>query len=98
MAKHASEECQSKAESSPESPNELELMKEIQRLRKELEESKKEALFLKKQRHSLQRKSIRGLSIHPKISQHLWCTLAASKVQDCTQCLLQLPEKPEVRL
>lgn len=43
-----SEECQSKAESGPESSNELELMMEIQRLRKELEESKKKALFLKK--------------------------------------------------
>ena len=43
-----SKECQTKAESNPESPNELELMKENQRLRKELEEVKKEALFLKK--------------------------------------------------
>ena len=43
-----SEECQSKAQSTPDAPNELELMKENQRLRKELEEAKKEALFLKK--------------------------------------------------
>lgn len=43
-----SEECQFKAQSTPDAPNELELMKENQRLRKELEESKKEALFLKK--------------------------------------------------
>ena len=43
-----SKECQSKAQSTPDSPNELELMKENQRLRKELEEAKKEALFLKK--------------------------------------------------
>ena len=39
-------------------------MKENRRLRKELEESRKENLFLKKRRHSLQRKSIRGLSIY----------------------------------
>ena len=43
-----SKECQSKAQSTPNAPNELELMKENQRLRKELEEAKKEALFLKK--------------------------------------------------
>lgn len=43
-----SEECESKAQSTPSAPNELELMKENQRLRKELEEAKKEALFLKK--------------------------------------------------
>ncbi len=42
---------------------EYDAMKEILRLRKELEESKKENLFLKKPRHSLRRKSIRGLSI-----------------------------------
>lgn len=43
-----SEECQNKALKNPESPNEMELMKENLRLRKELEESKKENLFLKK--------------------------------------------------
>ena len=42
-----SKECQSKAKY-PDSPNELELMKENLRLRKELEEAKKENLFLKK--------------------------------------------------
>lgn len=36
------------AESNPGSLNELELMKEVQRLGKELEEAKKETLFLKK--------------------------------------------------
>lgn len=45
-----SEECQEKALSNPNTPNEMELMKEN--------------LFLKKQRHSLQRKSISGLSIY----------------------------------
>lgn len=65
-----SNECQEKAKINPESPNEAELMKENLRLRKELEEAKKETLFLKKQRHSLRRKSIKGLSIHSKTSQH----------------------------
>ena len=39
-------------------------MQEKRRLRKEPEEARKENLFLKKRRHSLQRKSIRGLSFH----------------------------------
>ena len=43
-----SEECQTKAILNPESQNEAELMKENLRLRKELEESRKENLFLKK--------------------------------------------------
>lgn len=43
-----SEECQKKAIKNPESTNEAELMKENLRLRKELEEAKKENLFLKK--------------------------------------------------
>ena len=43
-----SEECQEKALSNPDNPNELELMKENRRLRTELEEAKKENLFLKK--------------------------------------------------
>jgi transposase len=43
-----SKECQTKARSNPDAPNELELMKENLRLRKELDEAKKENLFLKK--------------------------------------------------
>ena len=54
------EECQS----SPQAKEEYDAMKEILRLRKELEEARKENLFLKKQRHSLRRKSIRGLSVY----------------------------------
>lgn len=42
-----SNECHKQAQLNPESPNETELMKENLRLRKELEEAKKEALFLK---------------------------------------------------
>ena len=59
-----SKECQEQALTNPTVPNELKLMKENHRLRVELEEARKENLFLKKQRHSLQKKSIRGLSIH----------------------------------
>ena len=43
-----SEECQTQAITNPDIPNEAELMKENLRLRKELEEAKKENLFLKK--------------------------------------------------
>ena len=59
-----SKECQAKAQTDPDAPNEMELMKENLRLRKELEEARKENLFLKKRRHSLRRKSIRGLSVY----------------------------------
>ena len=66
-----SKECQMKAQANPYAPNEMELMKENLRLRKELDEARKENLFLrqgrsapKKRWHSLQRKSIRGLSIY----------------------------------
>ncbi len=43
-----SRECQTKALENPDAPNEMELMKENLRLRKELEEAKNENLFLKK--------------------------------------------------
>ena len=43
-----SEECQAKARLNPETTNEMEMMKENLRLRKELEDAKKEVLFLKK--------------------------------------------------
>lgn len=41
-------ECQEKAEANPDTKTELEMMQENRRLRKELEEAKKENLFLKK--------------------------------------------------
>ena len=41
-------ECQKQAQANPEIPTEIDLMKENLRLRKELEEAKKENLFLKK--------------------------------------------------
>ena len=43
-----SKECQTKAEANPGEPNEMDLMKENRRLRKELEEAQKEVAFLKK--------------------------------------------------
>ena len=43
-----SEECQAKADINPNTLNEAELMKKNLRLRRELEESRKENLFLKK--------------------------------------------------
>ena len=43
-----SKECQAKAQTNPDAPNEMELMKENLRLRKQLEEARKENLFLKK--------------------------------------------------
>lgn len=46
--KDFSNECQEKAETNPDTKTELELMQENRRLRKELEEAKKENLFLKK--------------------------------------------------
>lgn len=54
------EECQTNdTEKSP-----LELMEEVRRLRQEKAELEKENLFIKKQRHSLRRGSISGISIH----------------------------------
>ncbi len=53
-------ECQT----SPDIKTEYDNMKEFLRLKRENEELHKENLFLKKQRHSLQRKSIRGLSVY----------------------------------
>ena len=43
-----SKECQLKTRLNPDKPIEMELMKENLRLRKELEEARKEKLFLKK--------------------------------------------------
>ncbi len=63
-----SKECQAKAQTNPDAPNEVELIKENLRLRKELEEARKENFFLKKRRHSLQRKSVGGLPIYWPIS------------------------------
>ena len=57
-------ECQVQSLSNPSSTNEADIMKENLRLCKELAEKEKEISFLKKRRHSLQGKLIRGLSIY----------------------------------
>ena len=57
-------ECQAQSLPNPFSTNEADIMKENLRLRKELAEKEKEISFLKKRRHSLQGKLIRGLSIY----------------------------------
>ena len=56
------EECQTNEKA----PTDYDFMKENLRLKKQLAELQKENDFLKKQRHSLRRKSIRGLSIYSK--------------------------------
>ena len=82
-----SEECQAKALEDPNSTNETELMKENLSLKKELEEAKRENLF-KKTRHSLQRKSIRGLSLHWTISSRIWLALASAAFRYLSKCIL----------
>ena len=59
-----SRECQTKALENPDAPNEMELMKENLRLRKELEEAKNENLFLKKAAAFFAKEIDRGLSIY----------------------------------
>jgi len=54
------EECQT----SLQAKDGYDSMKENLRLKKENEELRKEVAFLKKRRYSLQRKSIRGLSVY----------------------------------
>jgi hypothetical protein len=48
--------------------------------------------------HTLQRESIRGLSIYPKPSQYTRCPLAAAANEYLSKRLLQLPETSEVWL
>jgi len=57
------EECQTNDEAQAD----YDYMKENVQLKKQLAELQKENDFLKKQRHSLRRKSIRGLSIYSEI-------------------------------
>ena len=88
--KEFSEECQQNTLKSPTAQNDLELMKENRRLREELAEERKENLFLKKQRHSSQRESTRGLSVHRQAQQAVWCSVAAATVEHLSERLLQL--------
>ena len=63
VGKKHGEECQYKTTTKT-SQEEFESAKEFRRLNQLLHEKDKEIDFLKKQRHSLQRKSISGISIH----------------------------------
>ena len=55
-----SKECQT----NPQAKDDYDSMKENLRLKRENEELRKETAFLKKRRHSLQRKSVRGLPVY----------------------------------
>ena len=78
------EECQvnNKAQA------EYDCMKENLQLKKQLAELKKENDFLKKRRHSLRRKSIRGLSIYRQIQKRVRTSLASEKPVDLSERLL----------
>lgn len=62
------EECQTNEEAQVD----YDYMKENLQLKRQLAELQKENEFLKKQRYSLRRKSIRGLSIRLEIQQEIW--------------------------
>ena len=83
-----SKECQEKVNTDPTATNDADLMKENLRLRKELEETRKENLFLKKQRHSLRRKSVDDLPVYRGKSSYLWRSLAAQTPWNLSKCLL----------
>ena len=62
------EECQT----NDAAKSENELMLEVRQLQKKLAEAEKANDFQKKQRHSLRRKSISGISIHRETSKTFW--------------------------
>ncbi len=93
-----SEECRSKAEKNPMERTELDPMRESLRLRKELEETKKENLFLKKRRHSLRRDSIRSLPVPGSASGGIRHPLAASAAFHLPKRISQLPQATQSRL
>ena len=55
--------------------------------------TREEILFLKKRRHSSQRESIRGISIHRRISESVCCSVIAATFGNLSECLLQLTNK-----
>lgn len=63
-------------------------MKENLKLKKQLAELQKENDFLKKRRHSLRRKSIRGLSIYSTIQSGIRTPVAVEKIQYLSQRIL----------
>ena len=77
-------ECQTNNEAKAD----YDYMKENLQLRKQLAELQKENDFLKKQRHSLRRKSIRGLSIYPTIRKPFWYPLVTETLWHYAKCVL----------
>ena len=71
-----STECQTNEEAQAD----YDFMKENLQLKKQLARLQKENDFLKKRRHSLRRKSIRGLLIYTKIQQRVWTMMASQEV------------------
>ena len=79
-----SKECQT----NPQAKEDYDSMKENLRLKRENEELRKEIAFLKKRRHSLRRKSVRGLPVHRSTSGRIRHPLAAEAAGDLPECLL----------
>ena len=79
-----SKECQT----SPQAKEDYDSMKESLRLKRENEELRKEIAFLKKRRHSLQRKSVRGLLVYRSTPYRIRHPLVASAAGDLPECLL----------
>ena len=69
---------------------EYDYMLENKKLRRQLEEQEKEIRFLKKQRHSLRRKSLSGLSIYSSQSSRVRPAMASAEIQYLPERLLQL--------
>ena len=67
-------------------------MQEARQLQRKLAEVEKENDFLKKQRHSLRRKSISGIPIHRKTSKAFRNPLAVKTNGNISKHILQLSE------
>ena len=78
------EECQTNEEAKAD----YDYMKENLQLKRQLAELQKENDFLKKQQHSLRRKSISGLSISSAVWTQIRCPLVIEKTEHPTKCLL----------
>jgi transposase len=63
-------------DNSPTKREESDSYEVAKKLRKEIEELKKENDFLKKRQHSLRRKSISSVPVHPEISTDIWGQMA----------------------
>lgn len=77
---------------------EYELMQEVRKLRQELAEAKKENDFLKKQWHSLRRKSISSISIHQTASRKIRSSLVTEPDEYFPECILQSSEADKSRI